>query len=254
MAAMRAVDWRRLLRQFVLLVSVVVILTGLVFASGFTIRVGTFPFWLGIALALLLSIDFVRAARRHRFWGALCLLPFWVLFGLITLGVGEGGPQPRTHCVSNIKQLALAMLMYQDDNDDRLRPASGGPTKNTRRFGAENEGPFPPAATWYTATRKYTGGTPNDAPPVEGSPFRCPEAISPWSYAMNDRVSGSREGSADVALLFEGNAALPNASGGPEWVAYRHKEATMTVIGFADGHSKAFSRETIAVVRWDPKP
>ena len=227
---MGAVGWIRLFRQVVLLASVIVVLWGVMMGSSMPFLVGSLPFWTGVALAALLSFDFVRTGRRRPL-GVVYLLPFWATFALPYTGFLEHGPH-GSQCVSNLKQLGTAMQMYRTDHDNHL----------------------PLARSWYTATYPYTHAAPPDAPTDAGYQLRCPEATSPWSYAMNAKASGTRDSSADLVLIFEGNASLPNASGGPEWLTYRHKDAEFTVVGFADGHSKAYKRETIGAVHWDPRP
>ena len=160
-----------------------------------------------------------------------CLLgATWLLFGLLAVVFltghpGDGTYSPRTRCISNIKQLALGMLMYAADFDDR----------------------FPPANAWHGAIQPYTK--------LEDL-FHCPVATSAWSYAMDSSMSmvltESEKKPERQVLLFEANATLPNASGGREWLAPRHESGKEAVanIGFVDGHGKRFTFAEAATLKW----
>lgn len=81
-------------------------------------------------------------------------------------------------------------------------------------------------------------------------------ATSAWSYALDRPMAGVLTESVKEperqVLLFEANAALPNASGGRERLAPRHgtgKEAVAN-IGFADGRAQHFTFAKAATLNW----
>jgi len=94
---------------------------------------------------------------------------------------------PESVCARNLKQLALAMLMYAQDYDDRL----------------------PPAAVWMDSLEPYV----KDLEPL----LRCPRDTRPYSYAMNSGLSGARSTvireANKVVMLFESDSGRRNASG-----------------------------------------
>lgn len=111
----------------------------------------------------------------------------------------------KTACLSNVKQLAIATLMYAADNDDRL----------------------PDANKWRASIMPYA---------KNADIFRCPDdktgALS--SYRMNPLVTRvsqtSMKDPAGTVMIFEGDA---------NGFAPRH--ASRGNVGFADGHAKAIS-------------
>ena len=66
--------------------------------------------------------------KHHNQEKAFTLIELLVVIAIIAILMGVLMPAlqrakdlaKRTHCVSNIKQLALAWLVYKDDNDDKL--------------------------------------------------------------------------------------------------------------------------------------
>ena len=212
------------------LLSVIPIL--LVIPWGDVVYAWSLPvFLLGLLASLGLAWAAVRSAPAiYAFWSWLQIGALWFLS--VSLLVGNlpnlKDSAKRVHCMSNIKQLCRGMLMYAEDFDQRL----------------------PPADAWYPATRSYVG-----------EEFQCPSATAPWSYAMNSRASSLRvapdpdapeevsRGPSEMVLLFEADARLPNASGGPEWLVFRHQGKTN--IGFADGHVRSLKQEGVPSLRWE---
>jgi len=107
----------------------------------------------------------------------------------------KGGPSapsgpPTTACQSNMKQLALAALMYCSDYDER----------------------FPIADRWAWALHPYCRNT---------AIHHCPADEEEYSYAMNYKLS--RQSMAKVrypaenVLLFESDLGVPNAWDGENY-------------------------------------
>ncbi len=152
----------------------------------------------------------------------------WLVFGTLANAVNpfphvRHAAAKRTQCLSNVKQQAIAMSMYASEYDDH----------------------FPLADSWHTANE-----------PFVKDELRCPSATSPWTYAMNSPLSGKAfdaiDQPADLVLLFEADASLPNASGGREWLVFRHPlgESKVATIGFADGHAKLRNATQAAALQW----
>ena len=183
--------------------------------------------WIVALLFALVALAFAVSCVRRSIPGERLVVSVrlgvaWVLIAVIAVGMPviprEAVVLP--YCLSNLKQQALGMIMYAADYDDR----------------------FPLAPNWHDATMRYVKNE-----------FHCPLATAKWSYAMNARASGLLsydERLADLVLLFEANARLPNASGGPEWLAFRHDGGTNVATFDARVHAR--TREQAAALQWDP--
>lgn len=128
-------------------------------------------------------------------------------------------------CTSNLRQLALACLMYAKDHNGILMTAN-----------------------WADEVMQYAQ---NEAL------LRCPSIpgdIPP--YAMNEKLLGlSLDAIADparVVLLFEREPGEGPAIGGPDKLVARHNGNT--VVAFADGHVEAIPiDQAMQQLRWDPE-
>lgn len=115
-------------------------------------------------------------------------------------------------CLSNLKQIALAALMYAQDHDET----------------------FPDAEQWMEQLIPYIGE--NDAI------FHCPAAEGmQYGYAMNDEVSGISLGEVSMpsqtVIFFETNTDERNAHGGVGDIANpSHHEDDLNNFAFCDGH------------------
>jgi prepilin-type processing-associated H-X9-DG protein len=132
----------------------------------------------------------------------------------------------QAQCMSNLKQLALATLMYAQDNDEAL----------------------PVAEHWEEALRPYFRG--------DGRVLHCPVADGKGGYAMNANLSGVRlarvaepyrtvmffDSDSDLGCANDGGTSLPNPG--------RHLERN--VVAFVDGHAEAVSEQEQRALKWDP--
>jgi prepilin-type processing-associated H-X9-DG protein len=134
---------------------------------------------------------------------------------------GEGAPtgskaQQET-CASNLRQIALGMMMYAADYDERM----------------------PIADRWCDVTEPYIKNE---------SIYNCPADSEPWSYAMNFKLSrqgmGKIEMPSDTIMQFETEPSRKNAydkdqpfPGVTMALPARHGE--FNNFAFADGHVKA---------------
>jgi len=125
------------------------------------------------------------------------------------------------NCVENMKQLAVALKIYQMDNDDT----------------------FPPANRWCDAIQSNNLAI-----------FHCPVAPKKQrcSYAINAKLGGIRNRGQipdDTVLLYESDTGW-NAAGGFETVVRRHPFRLN--IAFTDGSIMPVKFEDLRKLRWDP--
>lgn len=128
------------------------------------------------------------------------------------INAGGGQEALQSSCLSNLKQIALGMLMYAQDHDEHL----------------------PDAATWMDDVQPYTAGE---------ALFRCPGAPHlPWGYAMN--ASLSKRNLAEIAmpvntvLVCDSDIGTRNAAGGPEIVCVPPRHDGGNNYAYVDGHAK----------------
>ena len=130
-------------------------------------------------------------------------------------------------CVNNEKQLALAIKINSDDNN----------------------GHFPPAATWCDAIQPEAGGN--------NQLFRCPatDSTNRCGYAFNAKLGGLDEGKVNqqTVMIFESDAGW-NANGGRELMitTARHNHRRTFIVAFADGSMQQVSETQFKMLRWDP--
>jgi len=130
------------------------------------------------------------------------------------------------NCMSNIKQLELAVLLYSGDHKDVL----------------------PSATTWC-----------DDITQQAASPqaFRCP-AGDPGQrghYAFNAKLSNLPNlkitNPMKTVMIFETDQGW-NASGGPELLPKSPRHGRAVVVGFADGHAEVVTQARLSQLNWDP--
>lgn len=154
----------------------------------------------------------------------LLMLPIFAAMMLPALAAAKQKAQ-EINCISNEKQLALAVKMYENDNNDH----------------------FPPAATWCDSLKSYTGGSQNI--------FKCPGAnpSSRCDYAFNAKLDGLDESKADpsTVMIFESDGGW-NASGGSDSMISTPRHAHMFVVALVDGSVQQVSESELNSLRWDP--
>jgi hypothetical protein len=151
--------------------------------------------------------------------GLFALLLLWG-YGVMFRGeVLSYKAQASMTCLSNTKQITLAILMYTDDNDERL----------------------PLANSWVDATTSYT---------KNGRIYQCPADFSEArsSYAFNANLSGKKLGDIKdpdkVVLIFETDNPGPNPSGGKADFPAQGRHPYSVPVGFVDGHAKSYIFKT----------
>jgi prepilin-type processing-associated H-X9-DG protein len=136
-----------------------------------------------------------------------------------------------SHCRSNEKKLALGVLQYAQDYDERL----------------------PLKANWFGAsTAKLSPQDPHEAADA-GKTFRCEAASTPASYGINTTLAGISLSKVDspalTAMIFEADAASPSFTGGKADVA-RTRHSGGSHIAFMDGHAKRTNASAFDDLLW----
>jgi len=122
----------------------------------------------------------------------------------------------QTMCLSNMKQLCVAALMYVQDHNGTL-PAEG----------------WPDALEAYTRNRQI---------------YICPLAPGkPVGYALNEKVAGVKadgvRSPADTVLFFESDEGGEIPFGGLDALVAKPRHLGGVILGFVDGHAKVVPLE-----------
>jgi Domain of unknown function (DUF4190) len=153
----------------------------------------------------------------------LLMIPIFAAMLLPALAAAKARAQ-TINCVSNERQLALAIEIYAGNNSNH----------------------FPAATNWCDAIKSSM--TPNV--------FKCPAADSagPCDYAFNAALGGMDASKVDhrTVMIFESDAGW-DASGGPDLLATsRHRGQHITVVAFADGSVQEVRQASLNDLRWNP--
>lgn len=214
--------------------------TGPVKTSGLAVAAlvcGLFGFLIlpalaGLVLAVVALLKISQSQGRLRGQGlaiaGICLSGFMLLAvipaGLLLPALARAKSKAQTiNCVSNMKQVALAIRIYSNDHT------------NT----------FPPAATWCDAIQ-FELGSPK--------PFRCNADTSSQrcSYGFNAKLDGLKEDKIDpqTVMIFECKGGW-NVTGGRAEMISRHQGAY--TVGLADGSVQQIRGvANLSKLRWDP--
>jgi hypothetical protein len=153
------------------------------------------------------------------------MLPFFAALTLPAFAKAKQRAQ-TIQCVSQMKQLALGLRLYANDNKDM----------------------FPPGATWCDSIQSYVG---------KAQIFQCNADRSGQrsSFALNKRVAGRDLAKVDpgTVLLFEVEGGSGwNESGGRELMMPRSHHGQTVVVGLADGSVVQVPASRVSTLRWDP--
>ena len=184
-----------------------------------------------------------------------------ILIAILLPALNAARRQAATvQCASNMKQIALGLIMYTDANKGRHLPAAVGVI----------QGPYPIA--WWWPNELVRGGfikAPNVYPepgwPTNNkqhnkrTPFRCPEGIEE-EFSDGVSISGHEYPTCfnnnKYALEHDGNAAL-NGFGIPSWYMINSRTQTSGQNAVPDGARAApfmwFSSATTAATLQDPR-
>jgi hypothetical protein len=152
---------------------------------------------------------------------ALLAIPAAMLLPALTKAKGKA---QSIMCMNNMRQLALAVVLYADNNN----------------------GKFPPGNEWCDKVNRYVGL------PIA---FQCPvHENQRCGYAFNQNLINKKQTEVghDTVLLFESDAGW-NKAGGPGLLASRHGgRQKMYLVAFADGSAQMISESRLATLRWEP--
>jgi prepilin-type processing-associated H-X9-DG protein len=127
------------------------------------------------------------------------------------------------NCLSNIKQLMLAEIMYASDNHER----------------------FPSAQDWPRQLYPYVKNSQIYVCPSDPSPRQYPYEPREQSYTMNlaaNELDSTRfVAPASLVVIFDGNSLYGLTAA----AAFRHNDGAN--VGFADGHAKWVARQSFTV-------
>ena len=156
---------------------------------------------------------------------SLLMLPFFAALTLPAFAKAKQRAQ-AIQCVSQMKQLALGLRMYANDNKDT----------------------FPPADSWCDSIQSYVG---------KPQTFQCNADTSGQrsSFALNKKVAGRKEADVDprTVLLFEVEGGDGwNESGSRELMIPRSRHGQTVVVGLADGSVQQVPANQVSTLRWDP--
>jgi competence protein ComGC len=153
----------------------------------------------------------------------LLIIPIMAAMLLPALATAKQKAQ-TINCVNNVKQLAVAMKVYQADNKDQ----------------------YPPAATWCDAIKSMVGSE---------KVFQCPagEQGQRCHYAYNAKLNGLEEGKVnpETVMLFETEGGW-NVSGGPELMLGNPRHGRLFVVAYADGSVQQLTASRLSTLRWEP--
>jgi len=163
-----------------------------------------------------------KAASRKAIFSLVfssCIFAF-IAFTLFSALSAAQAMADDINCISHMKELAVAVRIYEGDNDDT----------------------FPPADRWCDALQS-----------TNAAMFRCPDAPKKQrcSYAMNSKLGNVKNRGQipeDTVLLFESDAGW-NASGGPEIAVLRHLRWHIVLM---DGSFEYVELKDFGRLRWDP--
>jgi len=170
----------------------------------------------------------------------------------------------QTACLSNIKQLGLAVMMYAQDYDERLprhcqQPASGANytwckatepyTKNAQIFQCPN------MATWRNEANMCGGYTYNLSRLPDGTTVGCTEQTLARITAPAGLLMITESQDDANAVAWCGYWGRDTNTPDPSYVhpTGRHNEGSN--VGYADGHAKWLKQDKILSTRglWDTR-
>jgi prepilin-type processing-associated H-X9-DG protein len=156
---------------------------------------------------------------------AIFVLMIPVFVALLLPALAQAKQRAQTiKCVSNVKELSIAMRICAMDNKNH----------------------YPAATNWCDTLRSHAGMTNVFHCPADFSGGRC-------SYAFNAQLAGAEvdKASPGAVMIFEANGGW-NASGGEELMLAAPRHGRVIVVGFADGHVEQVSASRLSQLQWNP--
>jgi len=165
--------------------------------------------------------------------GLVLLLPMAILMPALARARSMG---QRVVCMSNLKQLGVATMMYAENN----------------------KGQYPTADKWCDLLGPYYGNNSKVliCPATKNRTFGYtidPNAKHQCSYAINPDAKSNCRFPATTVLLFESNTGW-DQSGGPKLLTAENHQPKGCNILFCDGHVEFVRTENINNLRWTAEP
>jgi hypothetical protein len=157
----------------------------------------------------------------------LLLLPIMAAILLPALAKAKTRAQ-SIHCMNNVKQLNLALIMYANDHN----------------------GVLPPADQWCDLIKPYTGGS--------EAMYHCPAPGQPQgrcSYAFNASLGNRRVEDITVparTVLIFSSAEGWNHSGGVQSATTHNHPKGFASLGYSDGHAQVLPYDQLKSLEWGP--
>ena len=203
-----------------------------------------------------------------------------MLIGLLLPAIGRARrAAQQARGLSNVRQWVLAFTMYADDHNGRF------PTEGQTSGGVDLDD----GRAWFNALPPYVNETPLNQHedvygkmprPGDNSIFMCPalrlsdlhaspsdgEAVFAYAYNLWIEHDGEQplrwqnieHYASRFAVIGERGPTDDNpastrfANMDERHIAYRHRAESETLIGFADGHARAFIEEDVGTIVWNP--
>lgn len=188
-------------------------------ADSSVTRLALIPFVAGVGFAWIWFRLAPPGLPRSEKVGAvgIWVLSWFAMAIFVPVFESARAPLVPSRCLSNLKQLGIAMMIYTTDWDDR----------------------FPPADGWRRLSDVFG---------IQG----CPSTPRRWSYAFNGALSKMKlealEAPHETVMIFECDSVRENDFGGEERLVYRHGKKGP--IAFADG--SVSSKMPESELRWRP--
>lgn len=183
-------------------------------------------------------------ARKRSFWQIYADVAVVLIVGMVILvGIVKVVRMHRASreyeeepfCLSNVKQLALGMMLYARDWDGRLPATTAWAQDVVPYLGRIDPGV---GAVFTCPAQKH-------APQIQGIAWRQGQGLSyAMSLAMPPKATTDARTWAYTPMLFDSDI-VPAAR--PEQAAPRHNDGA--IFGFADGHARWLRPDSISAYR-----
>jgi len=153
----------------------------------------------------------------------------WGAFGLNIDLEQASVAHNETVCGQNMRHLAMAMLLYEEDYDEH----------------------YPIQTKWASSIQPYYRRLPGDHNgDSAGSVLHCPCASSPFSYAFNSSLAATDNHDSNRVMLFESDASVLNALGTKSQLVLEPRHGVLDSYCFEDGRCHSMQRARESALRW----
>jgi len=202
------------------------LILGVLGACGFTAIIG-------LILGILALVQISKSEGRLKgqglaIAGVIVSAVFLLLMPALLLpAFSKGKAKAQTiHCMNNVRQLNLAIIMHAQSNTNTC----------------------PPAATWCDRIQNSV---------ISANAFKCKagDETHRCHYAFNARLDGISmdeiKNPSQTVMVFETDGGW-NVSGGSERKPTTLRHGGKVAIGFADGHAELVDESRLPQLQWEP--